>query len=64
MKIKTEKEYKSALKLAKKFWDSEPHTSQEKGLERLITRIEKYEEKHYPMASFMETVNGRKNKWD
>ncbi|MFH0919010.1 MAG: hypothetical protein V1913_01495 [Fibrobacterota bacterium] len=48
--IKTEADYKSALAAIRKLWDVEPNTPEGDKLEILITLVEAYEAKHYPMA--------------
>lgn len=47
--IKTEKDYKEALKLADKLFDAEPDTSESDMLELIVTLIEIYEKEHYPI---------------
>jgi HTH-type transcriptional regulator/antitoxin HigA len=47
--IKSEKDYKTALKEIQKHWDAVPNTPEGDTLEVLITLVEVYEEKHYPI---------------
>ncbi len=47
--IKTEKDYKEALKLADKLFDAEPDTPESDMLELIVTLIEIYEKEHYPI---------------
>jgi len=49
--IKTETEYDAALARAYKLMDAEPGTPEAKELEDLVTLIEVYEEKNYPMPT-------------
>lgn len=47
--IKTEADYQDALKRVEALWKSEPGTPQGDELEVLVTLIEAYEEKNYPI---------------
>lgn len=47
--IKTEKDYKEALKQIDILWDSKPNTPNYDKLDILITLVEVYEEKNYPI---------------
>ena len=47
--LKTEKDYKSALEHVRRLWNAEPETPDGDDLDVLITLIEAYEEKHYPI---------------
>lgn len=47
--IKTEEEYKEALKLAEELFDSEPDTPDGDKLDLVVTLIEKYEKEHFPI---------------
>ncbi|MBN1577617.1 MAG: hypothetical protein JW913_13745 [Chitinispirillaceae bacterium] len=47
--IKTGKDYKAALKEVQSLWNAEPNTPDGDNLEILITLIEAYEDKHYPI---------------
>jgi HTH-type transcriptional regulator/antitoxin HigA len=47
--LKTEKDYKSALEHVQRLWNVEPETPDGDDLDVLITLIEAYEEKHYPI---------------
>lgn len=48
--IKTEKDYQAALKQIDKLWDAKPNTSRGDKLEILVTLVEAYEQKHYPIG--------------
>lgn len=45
--IKTERDYRNALKQIEKLWDAKANTSKGDRLEVLITLVEAYEQKHY-----------------
>jgi HTH-type transcriptional regulator / antitoxin HigA len=45
--IKTEEDYRTALKRAAEIWDAQPNTSDADELEVLLPLIEDYEEIHY-----------------
>lgn len=47
--VKTNEDYKSALKEIQKLWDAKPDTADGDQLDILITLVEAYEEKHYPI---------------
>lgn len=47
--IKTEEEYKEALKLAEELFDSDPDTPDGDKLDLVVTLIEKYEKEHFPI---------------
>lgn len=47
--LKTDKDYKSALEHVQRLWNAEPDTPDGDDLDVLITLIEAYEEKHYPI---------------
>jgi len=47
--IKTEADYKATLGEIEKFWDSEPDTPESDRLDILVTLVEAYETKHYPI---------------
>ena len=49
--IKTEEDYKEALALADKLFDSEPNTSNGDKLELITTLIEIYEKEHFPIEN-------------
>lgn len=49
--IRTEEEYKKALKLIDKFIDSEPNTSEFDLLEVISILVDDYENKHYPIET-------------
>ena len=49
--IKTEKDYKEALKLADKLFDAKPDTSDGDKLDLLVTLIELYEKKNFPIEN-------------
>ena len=50
--IRTEADYQSALKLVTPYFDSEPELDSDAGahFEAMVTLIEAYEAKHYPVA--------------
>lgn len=48
--IKTEKDYQAALKQIDKLWDAKPNTPRGDKLEILVTLVEAYEQKHYPIG--------------
>jgi HTH-type transcriptional regulator/antitoxin HigA len=45
--IKTERDYKKALKEIEKLWDAKPNTAKGDRLDVLVTLVEAYEQKHY-----------------
>jgi len=47
--VKTEKDYQSALKEIDRLFDAKPNTPSGDKLDVLITLVEAYEEKHYPI---------------
>ena len=47
--IKTEEEYKTALKRVEALMEAEPGSPQEEELEVLVLLVEKYEAEHYPI---------------
>ena len=47
--LKTTKDYKAALEHVQHLWNAEPDTPDGDDLEVLITLIEAFEEKHYPI---------------
>ena len=47
--IKTEKEYKQAMKAIDSLWDCEPNSKDADILEVLSILVEEYEKKHYPI---------------
>jgi HTH-type transcriptional regulator/antitoxin HigA len=47
--IKTEADYEATLGEIEKFWDSEPDTPESDRLDILVTLVEAYETKHYPI---------------
>jgi HTH-type transcriptional regulator/antitoxin HigA len=47
--VKSKKDYAVALKEIQKLWNAEPNTPDGDTLEVLITLVEAYEEKHYPI---------------
>ena len=49
--IKTEEDYKEALALADKLFDSEPNTPNGDKLELITTLIEIYEKEHFPIEN-------------
>lgn len=49
--IKTEEDYKAALKLADKLFDAEPDTPDGDKLDLLVTLIELYEKKNFPIEN-------------
>lgn len=56
--IKTKKDYENSLKLVDELWDAKPKTRQGDMLEILVTLIEDYEKKNFPIdapdpASFL-----------
>lgn len=50
--IRTEADYQNALKLVAPYFDNEPELDSDAGahFEAMVTRIEAYEAKHYPIA--------------
>jgi HTH-type transcriptional regulator/antitoxin HigA len=49
--IRTKADYRAALKEAERLWDAEPGTAEGDRVEVLVTLIEAYEAKHYPIAA-------------
>lgn len=49
--IKTEEDYKEALKLADELFDAKPDTPEGDKLELIVTLIEIYEKEHFPIDS-------------
>jgi HTH-type transcriptional regulator/antitoxin HigA len=49
--IKTEREYRAALKEAEKLWDAPEKSAEADRLEVLVMLIQAYEEKHYAIAT-------------
>jgi HTH-type transcriptional regulator / antitoxin HigA len=47
--IKTESDYEATLAEIEKLWDSEPDTPESDRLDILVTLVEAYETKHYPI---------------
>lgn len=47
--IKTEEDYKAALKLADELFDAKPDTPEGDKLELIVTLIEIYEKEHFPI---------------
>lgn len=47
--IKTEKDYDLALQRVNTLFDAKPNTNEADELDILVTLIEKYEQKHYPV---------------
>ena len=47
--IKTEADYEATLGEVEKLWDSEPDTPESDRLDILVTLVEAYETKHYPL---------------
>jgi HTH-type transcriptional regulator/antitoxin HigA len=45
--VKTERDYRNALKQIEKLWDAKPNTSKGDRLEVFVTLVEVYEQKHY-----------------
>jgi len=45
--IKTERDYRTALKEIERLWDAKPNTPKGDRLEVLVTLVEAYERKHY-----------------
>ena len=45
--IKTERDYRKALKQIEKLWDAKPNTSMGDRLDVMVTLVEAYEQKHY-----------------
>jgi HTH-type transcriptional regulator/antitoxin HigA len=48
--IKTEKDYNSAIKRIEELWGSKKDTPKGDELDLLVTLVESYEMKHYPIA--------------
>jgi HTH-type transcriptional regulator / antitoxin HigA len=49
--IRTKADYRAALREAERIWDAEPGTAAGDHVEVLVTLIEAYEAKHYPIAA-------------
>src|SRR5437870_1735754 len=49
--IRTKADYRAALKEAERLWDAEPGTAEGDRIDVLVTLIEAYEAKHYPIAA-------------
>ncbi len=49
--IRTKADYCAALKEAERLWDTEPGTAEGDHVDVLVTLIEAYEAKHYPIAA-------------
>ncbi|MGA8831372.1 MAG: helix-turn-helix domain-containing protein [Desulfomonilaceae bacterium] len=47
--IKTEADYETTLSEIEKLWDAEPDTPESDRLDILVTLVEAYETKHYPI---------------
>jgi len=47
--IKTERDYQKALKEIEKLWNAKPNTPKGDRLDVLVTLVEAYERKHFPM---------------
>jgi len=47
--IRTEADYRAALREIERLWDGEPGTSAGDHVEILVTLIEAYEARHYPI---------------
>ena len=47
--IKTERDYQTALKDIEKLWDAKPNSTKGDRLEVLVTLVEAYEQKRYPI---------------
>ena len=45
--IKTERDYRTALKEIERLWDAKPNTPKGDRLEVLVTLVEAYEQRHY-----------------
>lgn len=45
--VKTERDYRNALKQIEKLWDAKPNTAKGDRLEVFVTLVEVYEQKHY-----------------
>ena len=45
--IKTERDYRTALKEIERLWDAKPNTLRGDRLEVLVTLVEAYEQRHY-----------------
>ena len=45
--IKTERDYRTALKEIERLWDARPNTPKGDRLEVLVTLVEAYEQRHY-----------------
>jgi HTH-type transcriptional regulator/antitoxin HigA len=48
--IKTERDYQNALREIEKLWDAKPNTAAGDRLDVLVTLVEAYEQKRYPIA--------------
>lgn len=49
--IKTEQDYEQALKRIEQLWDANPNTAEGDELDILVTLVEVYEEKNYPIEA-------------
>lgn len=49
--IRTKKDYRTALKTVERLWNAEPGTPDGSRVEVLVTLIEAYEAKHYPIEA-------------
>jgi HTH-type transcriptional regulator / antitoxin HigA len=49
--IRTKADYRAALKEAERLWDAVPGTAEGDRVDVLVTLIEAYEAKHYPIAA-------------
>ena len=47
--IKTVGEYEKALQEIQRLWDAEPDSQDEQDLDNLVTLVDLYEEKHFPI---------------
>lgn len=48
--IWTEADYDAALSRIYQIWDAEPGTLEDAELERLVSLVESYEDRHYPIG--------------
>jgi HTH-type transcriptional regulator/antitoxin HigA len=48
--IKTERDYRNALKEIENLWNAKPNTSMGDRLDVLVTLVEAYEQKHYKVG--------------
>ena len=49
--IKTERDYRRALKMIERFMDAKPNTPGGDALDILATLVERWEEEHYPIEA-------------